>query len=70
MKKSTTPTMFIHGTEDNFVPFKMLDIVYNANPNIEKEKLVVEGANHGYSATLNPELYFESVFNFVSKYVI
>ena len=69
LKKSTTPTMFIHGTEDNFVPFKMLDIVYNANKNIEKEKLVVQGANHAYSATFNPELYFNSVFNFVNKYV-
>ena len=69
LKKSTTPTLFIHGTEDNFVPFSMLDIVYNANPNLEKEKLVVEGANHAYSATYAPELYFEKVFNFVEKYV-
>lgn len=70
LKKSTTPTLFIHGTEDNFVPFEMLDVVYNANPDLEKEKLVVEGANHAYSATYNPELYFGKVFEFVNKYVI
>ena len=69
LKRSTTPTMFIHGTADNFVPFWMLDIVYNANENIEKEKLVVEGANHAYSATYNPDLYFNEVFEFVEKYV-
>ena len=69
VKKSTTPTMFIHGTEDNFVPFWMLDVVYNANQNIEKDKLVVEGANHAYSATFNSEFYFNRVFQFVEKYV-
>ncbi|MBQ3158475.1 MAG: alpha/beta hydrolase [Clostridia bacterium] len=69
LKKSTTPTMFIHGTKDNFVPYEMLDEVYNANSNIEKEKLVFEGATHAYSATLDEERYFNSVFEFVNKYL-
>jgi len=46
-----------------------LDVVYNANKNLEKEKLVVSGANHAYSATLEPTLYFNRVFDFVNKYV-
>ena len=69
IKNSTTPTMFIHGDKDTFVPFWMLDKLYNANANLEKKKLVVEGATHGYSATLNPELYFSEVFNFVDNYI-
>jgi len=69
LKKSTTPTMFIHGDKDNFVPFWMLDVVYNANKNIEKEKLVVSGATHGYSATKDPELYFRKVMEFVNNYI-
>ena len=69
LKKSTTPTMFIHGDKDDFVPFGMLDKVYNANKNIEKEKLVIEGASHGYSATKDEVLYFNSVFTFVNKYI-
>lgn len=69
LKNSTTPTLFIHGSEDTFVPFYMLEEVYNANKNLEKEKLVVEGASHGYSATLNESLYFETVFKFVNKYI-
>jgi len=69
LKKSTTPTLFIHGDDDTFVPYSMLDIVYNANPNLEKEKLVVEGASHAYSATLNPTLYFGKIFEFVEKYI-
>jgi len=69
LKRSTTPTMFIHGDKDNFVPFWMLDVVYNANKNIEKEKLVVSGATHGYSATKDPELYFRKVMEFVNNYI-
>lgn len=68
LKKSTTPTLFIHGDTDDFVPFKMLDEVYNANLGLEKEKLVIEGATHAYSATLEESLYFNSVFEFVEKY--
>ena len=69
LKKSTTPTLFIHGSKDNFVPFYMLDEVFNANKNLVKQKLVIEGASHGYSATLNETLYFETVFNFVNNYL-
>lgn len=69
LKKSTTPTLFIHGSEDTFVPFYMLDEVYNANPNLERQKLVIEGASHACSATVNPELYFSTVFEFIAKYI-
>jgi len=69
VKKSITPTMFIHGNQDTFVPFSMLDKLYNANPDLEKKKLIVDGASHGYSATLEPELYFSEVFDFVNNYI-
>lgn len=65
--KSVTPTLFIHGTADNFVPYSMLDIVYNAHTG-EKHKLSVEGAGHAYSATQDEKLYFDTVFDFISKY--
>ena len=38
--------LFIHGDADTFVPFEMLDEVYNA-AKVEKEKLIVPGAGHG-----------------------
>ncbi len=69
LKKSKTPMLFIHGGADTFVPASMLDEVFGANPNIEKEKLVVEGATHAYSATQDSELYFKTVFDFVHKYL-
>lgn len=67
VKKSTIPTLFIHGTDDNFVPYYMLDIVYSSL-DAEKEKLSVEGAGHAFSATQDEKLYFDTVFNFIAKY--
>lgn len=68
LKKSKTPTLFIHGSEDNFVPFEMLDNVYEAAA-CEKEKLVIEGAGHGMASTVNPELYWKTVDSFIEKYL-
>lgn len=65
VKRSVTPTLFIHGSADTFVPFYMLDILYNA-ASCEKEKLVVDGAAHYKSATTDPQLYWSTVENFVS----
>lgn len=64
VKKSKTPTLFIHGDQDTFVPFEMLDKVYQA-ANCEKEKLVVEGAAHAASASVNSELYWETIDEFI-----
>lgn len=69
VEKSKTPTLFIHGTEDKFVPFYMLDKLYNANNLIQKQKLIVNDAHHAMSATVETELYFETVFTFVDNYI-
>lgn len=68
VKKSRTPTLFIHGEEDAFVPFWMLDVVYEAAA-CEKEKLVVPGAAHAKSSEVNPDLYWSTVDAFISKYI-
>lgn len=68
VKKSVTPTLFIHGSEDTFVPFAMLDKVYEAAA-CEKEKLVVEGATHGASSFNYPETYWPAVDAFVEKHM-
>lgn len=66
--KSVTPTLFIHGAEDAFVPFWMLDVVYDA-ATCEKEKLVVPGAEHAESAAVNPALYWGTVDAFLAKHI-
>lgn len=68
VKKSKTPTLFIHGDADTFVPFTMLDEVYNSCA-APKEKLIIKDAKHAKSSKVNPELYWNSISNFLNKYV-
>lgn len=68
VKKTSIPTLFIHGDSDSFVPFEMQEKLYDAC-SAEKEKVVIEGATHARAAYTNPELYWLSVENFLDKYV-
>ena len=68
VKNSKTPILYIHGDKDDFVPYYMMDELYNAT-NSPKEKLIVEGAEHANSDLVNPKLYWNTVNNFLNKYV-
>ena len=69
LRSASVPMLFIHGDEDTFVPFSMLDECYEACASEEKEKLVVEGAGHGLSASTNPELYWSTVDDFLARHL-
>lgn len=68
LKKSKTPTLFIHGDKDNFVLPKNLDIVYNACA-AEKVKYVVRGAAHALSAHHYHDEYWAAIDAFLSTYL-
>ena len=68
VKKSKTPTLFIHGDADDFVPFKMLDEVYEV-ASCEKEKFVAKGASHAEAWSVNTPLYWKTIDNFIQKYL-
>lgn len=68
IKNSITPTLFIHGDADKFVPFFMLDELYNASP-VQKEKLVIKGAAHVKSSKVDPNLYWSTIENFLKKHI-
>lgn len=67
VKKSQTPILFIHGNQDNFVPFSMLDELYQA-ANCPKEKLVVEGAGHANSCSVGEDIYYQTIYRFIENY--
>ena len=69
LHSASVPMLFIHGDADEFVPFSMLDECYEACASTVKEKLVVESAGHGLSASTNPDLYWETVDTFISTYL-
>ena len=66
LKKSKTPTLFIHGDADDFVPFDMLDPNYEACA-AEKEKLTVPGAGHA-EASYHPS-YYSAIKKFLDQYL-
>lgn len=68
VRRSKTPTLFIHGDKDDFVPFWMLDVLYD-NAACEKEKLVVHGAEHASAHEVEPEIYWSRVRDFAAKYI-
>lgn len=67
VKKSVTPTLFIHGTKDKFVPFEMLDVIYDS-ASCKKQKLEIEGAAHAESESIDTETYWKTIQEFISKY--
>lgn len=68
LKKSKTPTIFIHGDKDTFVPYEMLERNFDACAS-KKEKVTIEGSPHARNSVVNPELYWSSVDNFIGRYL-
>lgn len=62
------PMLFIHGDKDGFVPFSMLDELYES-ANCIKEKFVVTDAGHAKSMKTAGEAYWKKVFGFVNEYL-
>ena len=62
--RSATPTVFLHGTADNFVPFAMMDRLYEACA-APKAKQPIEGADHAQSVYTDPVLYWKTVDEFL-----
>lgn len=67
LAECTKPMLFIHGTADDFIPFEMLDQLYEAKTDGEKEKIIAEGAGHGEACYLLGEEYWNRVFAFVDR---
>ncbi|MGK0551397.1 alpha/beta hydrolase [Enterococcus faecalis] len=67
LKKNDLPALFIHGTGDQFVPYEMLKENVAASQGL-KESLTVPGAPHFSSSIYEPERYFGTIFEFITRY--
>ena len=65
--KTQLPILFIHGTDDKFVPVRMTYENYKAC-NAPKELLIVLGAIHGQSYDVEQEKYEAATRTFWGKY--
>ncbi|WP_340021043.1 alpha/beta hydrolase [Paenibacillus sp. FSL K6-1096] len=68
VRQARVPILFIHGDADKFVPFAMMDELYQACRS-PKERLVVHGAGHGLSYDTDKDVYIRTVGEFVERYV-
>lgn len=66
--KCEKPMLFIHGDQDDFVPYYMLDMAFDAKPGDNKEKLVATGAGHGNAKDILGEVYWQHVFDFIETH--
>ena len=68
VSKSNTPTLFIHGTSDAMISVQMSKDLYDAAA-CDKELLIIDGAGHAQAQDKDPEAYYETIQNFIEKYV-
>lgn len=66
VRASKTPTLFIHGVNDDFVPATMMADLYE-NAGCPKEFLWVPRAEHARSVATDPELYWTAVDGFLQR---
>lgn len=66
VKKSKTPILFIHGDKDDFVPEYMCEKLYDAT-NCKKEKIIIHGAGHTDGKYREPEKYYNTIFDWISR---
>ena len=64
VRKSCTPTLFLHGESDTVVPVSMAYELYE-NARCEKDILIFPRADHAMSPLNNPEKYWGKVFEFI-----
>ena len=67
VRKSTTPTLFVHGQCDTVVPVSMAYELYE-NARCEKDILIFKDAEHVMSPILHPDEYWGKVFEFIEKH--
>ena len=64
VKRSVTPTVFLHGTADDFISIDMMDLLYEACA-APKVKQPIEGGIHARAVYKDPEVYWAAVDGFL-----
>ena len=68
VRKSTTPTLFIHGDRDAMIPVDMAYRLYD-EASCDKQLLIVEGAGHAQCKDKDPAQFVDTVFLFLKDYI-
>ncbi len=66
VKNATVPVIFIHGQDDDFVPCRMSERMYEACA-ARKKLVTVPGAGHGLACLVDPEGYYQALREFFAE---
>ncbi len=58
LRHATIPVLFVHGDADTFVSPRFLDMNFNACSSLDREKLLVPGADHVMGSVVAPDVYW------------
>lgn len=64
---TNAPVLFIHGLEDDYIPTKMSQDMYDAKPD-KKDIYLVPGAKHAKSVQVDSAAYEQKLFEFLDTY--
>jgi len=67
IRSISTPTLFIHGTKDDVIPFEMSEKLYDQSPSKVKNLLKVEGGKHEDQYAVAGEAYVVTWVDFINK---
>ncbi|ERJ13412.1 alpha/beta hydrolase [Haloplasma contractile] len=67
VSKSKTPMLFVHGSNDQFVPTDMVYKLYDS-AKVDKELVIIDGAGHCVSYFKDSRKYEDAIERFIKKY--
>ncbi len=68
LSKADVPILFVHGTEDEAVPCEFTNRNYQASASVDKELLLIDGANHTLAMTVGGDIAAQKVVDFLKKH--
>lgn len=68
VKQTDLPILFIHTTDDDFIPISMSKELYEAKKD-KKELFIVEGGEHAEAKYVAGDEYYEKIFSFIKEYL-
>ncbi len=69
VKNAEVPMLFIHGSNDDFVPVNMVYKLYDACGSKDKDLIIIEGAGHAESYPKDSKAYEDKINIFADKYI-
>ena len=69
VRKTNLPILFIHGSQDRFVPCHMSKDMFAVSDKSKCELFITEGAGHVQSYAKNKEKYQQKLLSFLDKWI-